>query len=132
MKSSMVFVATNPPFATNPPLVLEQFRREAAKIFRKYKSLRFWTKSGAFSTLAINPPCFGASGNKGGGLSLRIPLIAFLGDGTIDILKWNDLLQYGWDDGTIALLRWDDLCVCGWDDGTIGLTSGWNDGTILI
>ena len=34
--------------------------------FRKYKSLRFWTKFWTFSTLAINPPCFGASGNNGG------------------------------------------------------------------
>ena len=74
---SMVFVAITPPLAINPPLVLAQFRREAAKIFRKYKSLRFWTKSGAFSTLAINPPLVSAHPATRGGLWLRIPLMGF-------------------------------------------------------
>ena len=57
---SMVFVAIN------PPLVSAQFRREAAKIFGLFKSLTFWAKSGAFSTLAINPPLFRRIRQQGG------------------------------------------------------------------
>ena len=55
-----------PPFAITP-LVSAQFRREAAKFFGLLKIINILAKFlGFFPSRDKPPPCFGASGNKGG------------------------------------------------------------------
>ena len=56
----------NLPPSGQTPLVLATFRREAAKFFGLLKIIKILVKFWAFSTFGTNPPCFAASGNKGG------------------------------------------------------------------